>query len=454
MIIENLIYILQSENYEFVRFFNFAYRHLAWWKLQKRQRIAWPAKARLLQVVSWVIFCGSSLIFLGQFFLRGLFGVIALIFLMPAIVGIALLIIQPVDIFLKKRKIKNAKHILSQLDIIVIGIAGSYGKTSTKEILAHILEKRFAVVKTPGNVNTDLGIADFIFRCHDQLKVADIFIVEMGAYRKGEITSMCDMIGPTYSILTGINESHLERFGNIQNTIEAKFELPQHTLKLSVLNFDDDTITKNFANFAIADSQGISLRDAQNIAFKEHFSGIEFEYDGAFFETKLLAQHNITLICMCAVMAERIGMEIEDIREAVCTLAPVAHRLEPLYNKATNVMVIDDSYNGNFNGIISGIEVITRARGRKIVLTPGLVELGSAGPRIHRTIGRLYAASVDLVLLIKSPMTNDIIEGMQEAGFENFHCYENTDQAHGDLPNVLKNGDTIIFQNDLTDNYF
>ena len=120
----------------------------------------------------------------------------------------------------------------------------------------------------------------------------------------------------------------------------------------------------------------------------------------------------------------------------------------------TKVWVIDDSYNGNYAGIVSGIEVLKRALGRKIVLTPGLVELGEKSAEIHEKIGRLYAESdIDLVLLIKSPNSGYITKGLKEKGFENYKVYESSQVAHADLSNVVKSGDTIIFQNDLPDNY-
>ncbi|HEX8974248.1 MAG TPA: UDP-N-acetylmuramoyl-tripeptide--D-alanyl-D-alanine ligase [Patescibacteria group bacterium] len=454
MIIRNLIYILQSENYYFSRFLKFAYSHLEWWELEQRQKITWTAKARLLQIITWAILISASIIGFSFFGWYGFFIVAALLALLPFVIGISLVLIMPVDEILKNKRIGSAKSILSQAGIEIVGITGSYGKTSTKEILAHILEKKFSVIKTPENVNTDIGIADFIIRKKEQIQKSQVFIVEMGAYCKGEIAAICNMVKPDYSILTGINEAHLERFGNIDNTIQTKFELPQNTKALSVLNLDDVNVRDNSERFDLKNTSGISLGSAGNIEALENFKGLKFSYDNCDFQTKLLAEHNITLILLCSVIAKKLGMSMGEISDAVSGIKPVAHRLEPLYNSATNVMVIDDSYNGNFDGIKSGIKVLSRAGGRKLVLTPGIVELGDAMPAIHREIGRLYAHEADQVLLIKSPMTPYIIEGLQEEKFENLRLYENTEQAHADLGSVIKSGDTIIFQNDLTDNYF
>lgn len=454
MILRNLIYILQSEGYYFKRFLLFAYSHLAWWKLEKRQKIVWTAKARLLWVVTAVLFW-SALI--GFFAIFGKYGALLfpiLIISLPFIIGLALLALRPIDYFLKHRKINSAARIIAESQIKVIGIAGSYGKTSTKEILSTILAERLSVIKTPDNINTDIGIAGFILENKNQFNKKDVFIVEMGAYRKGEIQKICRMVRPFYSILTGLNESHLERFGSLDNIIAGKFELPQNTQDLVLLNFDDENIRNNHVRLHLKKSLGISKQDAQNINAKENFQGLEFDWVGKKFETVLLAEHNITLILLCAKIAEQFSLTLDEIYAGVKNIQPIEHRLQPIYNKHTGVMVIDDSYNGNFAGIKSGVQLLERAVGRKVVLTPGLVELGAQTESVHRRIGKIYASHVDLVLLIRSAMTDYIIQGLQENGFTNYTVYLTTQAAHDALGNVLQKGDTILFQNDLTDNYF
>jgi UDP-N-acetylmuramoyl-tripeptide--D-alanyl-D-alanine ligase len=454
MILRNLIYILQSENYYSRRFLKFAYSHLKWWKLEDRQKIVWTAKARAIWILSTVLFwtlAGSSFLL---WHLQGLLAIPFLLATLPFLIAVSLAILSPLDSILKQKKIDAAAKILARKKIIGIGIAGSYGKTSAKEILASILSRKFEILKTPENINTDIGIADFILGNEARFKDGSLFIVEMGAYRKGEIAKTCRMVRPSYSILTGINESHLERFGSLENIIRAKFELPENTQTLSLLNFDDDNIRKNHGRFPIGKSSGVSKEDARNIRFKENFGGLEFEFEGEKFETQLLAEHNIALIMLGARIARELSMSKEEIIDGVKNIQPIEHRLQPIYNPHTDIMVIDDSYNGNLDGIKSGLQLLQRAPGRKVVLTPGLVELGPRMEAIHMEIGALYAEKADLVMLIKSPMADSIIRGMEKNGFMDYTVYENTQKAHSDLGNVLKKGDTIIFQNDLTDNYF
>jgi UDP-N-acetylmuramoyl-tripeptide--D-alanyl-D-alanine ligase len=454
MMLKNLIYILQSENYDFKRFLKFAYSHFAWWKLENRQKIVWTAKARAIWIVNALIFW----ILIGvSFYIFGATGLIIfpiLVALLPFLVGIGFALLWPIDTMEKYRRIKAAKKIISDSKVRVVGITGSYGKTSAKEILSAILEKKFKVIKTPENVNTDIGIAEFVMKNKNDFQEGAIFVAEMGAYCKGEIEKICKMVEPTYSILTGINEAHLERFGSFENIIAGKFELSRNTKVLALLNFDDENIKKNYSKFSLDNNKGISQEDAQNIKARENFGGLEFEWKGITFETALLAEHNIALILLSGEIALELGFSLEDIREAIKKIEPVAHRLQPIYNASTGIMIIDDSYNGNFNGIESGLKVLGRAAGRKVVLTPGLVELGARAKDVHKAIGKLYVESADLVLLIKNKMTDYIREALEESGFKSYKIYGSTQEAHDDLKNILKRGDTIIFQNDLTDNYF
>lgn len=435
----------------------FAYSHSQWWKLEKRAHLVWTKKARLIYVLTALMLLAIFLLSIGIFGVGGILSFVVMIPLVPIIIVIVLWIIEPIDLFLKERIFKKAQRFLreNRKNLTVIGITGSYGKTTTREILSSILGEKFRVIRLSENINTDIGIADFILKNPKLFRENEIFIVEMGAYKKGEIKKLCALVSPDYAILTGINESHLERFGSVENIILAKFELPLAAKKTVVLNFDDENVSRNYARFKLKESVGVSKSEAKNIKSLDNFSGLEFELDGAMFRTKLLALHNITLILLASRVAQKLGMTLSEISRGVGKLEHIPHRLEPIYNEMTKVWVIDDSYNGNFDGIVSGLEVLKRAPGRKIVLTPGLVELGEKSAEIHKKIGHLYAESgIDIILLIKSPNSGYITKGLEGKGFKNYRIYESSQEAHADLSNIVKSGDTIIFQNDLPDNYF
>ncbi|MFH1610542.1 MAG: UDP-N-acetylmuramoyl-tripeptide--D-alanyl-D-alanine ligase [Patescibacteria group bacterium] len=452
MLIKNLLYIFQSEYYIVRRFLKYVYTHFYWWNLEKREKLVWTLKSKLLYLVSWFI---VLIVFLFAVYKSGWFGIFSLVFIvvfLPFLILISFYLLFLPDLILKQRIIRLASKKINNKKIIKIGITGSYGKTSTKEILYKMLSNKYKVLKTPDNINTDMGVAQFIL---DNLKDEDILIVEMGAFKKGEIKKLCKIVQPDYSILTGINESHLDRFGSLENIIKTKFELPEMTKQISVLNFDDDNIKNKYKQFNIKTTILKSIKDAKEVKIKENFQGLSFQYENIEFETKLLARHNIVLILLCIEISKTLGIDLQDIKNSVTQIDYVPHRLQPIYNSVSKVWVIDDSYNANWASVQSGIEVLNRAEGRKIVLTPGpIVELGIKAKEIHLKVGELYVDNVDLVLLIKSKETSFVEEGLKKRGFTNYKIYNTTQEAHNDLKNVLVQGDTILFQNDWTDVYF
>ena len=453
-IIRSLIYILQREDYSPKRFLAFVYSDLRWYAYEKRQAIDWTLKAKAIYYSLWLL---VSILIIGLiYFLHfwAILFIIILISLLPILALLVLFIFLPLDYFLKKRVIVQAKRILNKTKTPVIGITGSYGKTSLKEILAVVLSSGFKVVKTPNNVNTDLGVAYFIISQQKEIAQADFFIVEMGAYQIGDIAKVCALVNPQYSFLIGVNESHLERFGGIENTIKAKFELAERTSKKVILNFADENVKNNYVHFKLSDVVGLDYSSVSEINFLPNFSGLSFNYNGKTFSTKLLAKHNIILMVMALVLAKELGLDLNKAIMPLATMPIIKNRLEPIWNANANLIIIDDSYNGNFNGFVSGLEVLDRASGRRLVITPGLVELGEKKEERHREIARLYAAKkIDLVLIVKNSATNYIIDEFKKIDFSNYKVYSDAISAHNDLGAVLKSGDTIIFQNDWPDNY-
>lgn len=453
MLIKKLLYILQSLNYENKPFLKYAYSRPDWWRLEKRGKLIWTDKSKILYILSLALFFFTAAVAFYKIKLLAVFILtISLIFL-PFYLILANILIKPLDYLLKKKVTASAKKILNNFNITVIGIAGSYGKTSAKEILKAVLSENHSLVATPENINTNIGIAEFIIKQKSELARSEFFIVEMGAYRAGDIAEICRLVKPNYSILTGINQAHLEKFGKLENTIKAKFELPLNTSGLKILNFNDINIKNNYQKFYLTDFIGVSGKNASNIKFLENFSGLEFKYNGLKFSAPLLARHNIDLILLVYELAKNLGLTDEQIIQGVKKTQPIKHRLQPIYNSATNIWIIDDSYNGSLDGFKSGLEVLARAKGRKIALTPGLVEQGEKTAEIHEQIGKLYAAAVDLVLLIKNSATGHILTALKKENFANFKIYDSAKKAHDDLKNILRPGDAIIFQNDWPDSY-
>lgn len=486
MIFTHLLYIFQSEHYDRIRFLRFVYKNISSWNsFSKRGSIDWTLRAKI------IMFLSVSLLFLdilAAFLLIDTLWVrivviLIQIFCIPLYIIFADIFISPLLYYAKKRVLEKAKKIILNTkntqrkniregaSLQVIGITGSFGKTSLKNILGSLLTTSFRVMTVPGNINTDLGVSNYLIANAEALKNIDFLLVEMGAYTRGDIASVCSIVEPEYSFLTAISPVHFERFGSLANIIRAKFELPEHTSKITFLNGKEENITKNLHRLSLQKGTEKVLCNGRDIfseiSFLPEFSGISFEYQNnekatTTFRTPLIALHILDLFGMVLPFAEKISISPENIQKGISNLSSIPHRLEVLKNTKTGVTVIDDSYNGNYSGFVSGIETLSRAKGRKVVLTPGIVELGSLQQEVHEKLAHLYISSLDMLLLIKNSNTT-IIENIvrihnQEAEKNNkkilpYIVYKNVHKAHADLPNVLNKGDTILFQNDLSDNY-
>ncbi|HED38072.1 MAG TPA: hypothetical protein ENI76_07500 [Ignavibacteria bacterium] len=461
MILKNLIYIYQLEHYDKKRFLSFVYQNINWFYLNKRGKLSQTIRSVLLFYISILIVILIAVITYYVFDILWLFSVIILsVIFLPFIVIFVDTLIAPLVLFQKTKILKRAQGIIQEnknRGLITIGITGSFGKTSMKNVLNNILGEKYAVFQFPGNINTDIGVAQYIIKKNQEVKKADILISEMSAYKMGEIKKLSKLIQPTYSILTSIGECHLERFGSMENIITAKFELPNSTEKKAFLNACDSNVKKYADEKIIKNVDVVEIcgnKMVENIKYLNDFNGTSFEYLGHIFTTKIIADYIIDFIMIAVKVAEELTLHISEIENGIKKIDFVPHRLEVIKNKKLNRTIIDDSYNGNYAGFLLGLKILSRADGRKVVLTPGIVELGEKRSKERHTIlAEKYAENVDLVLLIKNKNTDFIESKFKELGFNKFKVYLTVKEAHDDLVNVLRNGDTIIFQNDISDNY-
>ena len=458
----HLLTAYQLELYDARRFLTFVYTHPRYWiRWGDRQELVWTMKARALFVLSIILILGIVLsVYFSMGLIAFLFSVVISVFLFPFILTIAHGILSPMDIILKRRIIAHVKQKLqsSRKNLTVIGITWSYGKTSQKEILETILAKKYHVLTTEGNKNTPLGVADTIEK--RLTPEHQIFIVEMGAYTRGNIRELCELVSPDIALLTGITYQHLERFGSIEAIIATKFELPESISDswLMILDTMNDFVREWFRERQnTLHGKIIEPAFPEQIEYTPDFGGIIFRYNGESFSTTLLADHSAHPIIMAYEVARYLGMESSDILAAIREIQPVEHRLQPIYNPTSNIWVIDDSYNGNIEWVRSTIRLLAHTvNHRRLYLTPGLVELGGKSHEIHFEIGTLLAPVIDRVLLIDSVATRSIHEGLRSVWYPEEHIiiYPDTQTAHASLWSVLESWDVIVFQNDWSDNYF
>lgn len=380
--------------------------------------------------------------------------------LSPYILFLAYCINEPLEWVIRTHYIKVAKEKLKNLDIIKIGITGSYGKTSVKEILRTILSQKFRVFSTPASYNTPMGISKSV----KNLDVThDVFIAEMGARSKGDIKELAEMVRPSIGILTGINTQHMESFKTIENTKDTKFELFENLTEggMGFFSCDNDGAKELFNRFNgekySAGLTGGGLIYASDISCGTHGTDFVLHISGdksIKCTTVLLGRHSISNICLAAAVAYKLGMTAEEIAVGINRIQSVGHRLEVVPNRK-DIVIIDDSYNSNVDGITAAMEVLDSFSGRKIVVTPGLVELGKIENITNLELGKTLANHADIVIIVGKHNAEMLINGLIEGGFkkENVIFAKNLKRGNDELNKVMQKGDVVLFENDLPDNY-
>ena len=461
------LYFLQLENYQLKRFYRVYFKKA--FALEKpRQKLVLTLKIKVLILVSAIIILLTGALFTCKFSVCWGIAVSCILALcFPFILGLSVIILLPLDVLIKKLNIFQAQQKIKKLkNLKIIGITGSYGKTSFKEILAAILGVKYKVVYTPENKNTPLGISQVILK---NLKPeTEIFVAEMSAWQKGDIKTLCQIAPPDIAVLTGINESHLERFKTIENTISTKFEIVKYSKEnsLVVLNADNDYIIKNYKKyvgnkrviFFSKENENFLNYKIKEITFNENTLKQNFilELEGKTyqFEIPFLGEYAVAMTIGAILISKYLNLNETEIKIGLSLLKPIKHRLQPTLRG--DILIIDDSYNGNLNGVKEAIKVLSRFKNRrKIYVTPGLVETGSRNYEIHREIGKLLAPVADLVILIKNSVTNFIVEGLKENGFnpEKIIIYNTPFELEKNIKKIIKANDVVLFQNDWPDNY-
>ena len=398
---------------------------------------------------------GTNLVYCYS--ILGLFAYINCLYIL-----IALFINTPVERFVGyyyKRKAIN--KIKSMKNLIVIGITGSYGKTSSKNILNDILNIKYNSLPSPKNYNTPNGLMITINNFLD--KFTDVFIAEMGACQSGDIKELCDLVHPKYGIITKIGVAHLATFGFRENIQKTKFELIESLPQdgIGILNGDDEwqrsyKIKNNCQIKWIGiDSEDVDVR-ATNITLSP--SGTKFDciFKGDnqtySFETKLLGYNNVYNILAGIALGRELGMTTEQLKAGVAKVKPVEHRLELKRNGDINI--IDDAYNSNPTGAKMALDVLKLMPGKHIVVTPGMIELGTEEYEKNKEFGMQIAISqADEVILVGAEKTKPIYEGLKEKGYDEnkIHIINDVLKAFPLIQKLKENETYVLLENDLPD---
>ncbi len=383
-------------------------------------------------------------------------------------------IIQPVEAFMRQRFINRAKGVLAEVNPVVVGITGSYGKTTTKNYIAQILSGRYKTYPTPKSYNTMMGVCIAINNDIANDHSIEYFICEMGAYIPGEIERIAELTHPTIGVVVEVGPQHLERFGTVDNIATAKYEIIK-TLPpdgVGVFNWDNPYVRqmyeRDYPKTRLAVSRAV---DPQNVAtggprfiaseISESLDGLRFRVtdtqtgDSETFETALLGEHNVTNVLLATAVAIHEGMKLRDVAYRVKALKPAESRLVRQAT-AQGITVINDAYSANPAGVVSALKVLAlHNTGKRLLITPGMVELGPLHEPENKKLGIEAAQYASDVILVGAEQTAPIKAGLSEAGFPNDHLHvmETLAEAIDWYQTNLKSGDTVLFLNDLPETY-
>lgn len=448
---------------------------ISWYnKIQKDQNkkplIITTRIKRLIVTISILYLIPICLLFIYSNDLKSIFFILFIIsiivYLNTFVVYIANIINYPMERCVYHYYKNKAQNKLKNMpNLKIIGITGSYGKTSSKNILSDILNIKYNALPTPRNLNTYNGLIMTVNNYMD--KFTDIFIAEMGAYVKGEIAGLCKLIKPKYGILTQIGTAHLESFGSEQNIIDGKFELIESLPKdgFAILNGDDDKqLNYKLKNKIKVIWIGIDNKDvdiyatdikcsSKGSSFVVHFKDNPHEY---LFETKLLGNHNVYNILAAIACGKEFGIEISELIQAVKSVKPIEHRLE--LKRIGNFYQIDDAYNSNPIGALNACKVLNMMPGLKVVVTPGMIELGAKEYEYNKTFGEQIAevAKADYAILIGEKRCEPIKQGLLTKGFDKDRIvvFNDVRDAYPFIRTLTGKKEVYaLFENDLPDTY-
>lgn len=414
---------------------------------------------------------------------------------------------QPIEKAISRWYYNDAARMLREhKGLIIIGVTGSYGKTSTKNFLYRILSQKYNTLVTPGNFNTTLGVVRTI---REQLQPHhQVFIVEMGAKQPGDIKEICELVHPTIGIVASVGPMHLETFGSFENIQKTKFELVRALPAngFAAINADSPGI----ASYADIPTHCCVLRygvrngefRAQNLSYSTRGSSFDLSYEAfpalagaspagaaaspagadsgsagatlpgaapgsasvVTMTTHLLGESNIQNIVGACAVASYLGVTPQQQKRAIAQLQQVENRL--FVSRQGTVTVINDAYNSNPEGAAMALDVLRDIQGgRKILITPGFVELGSRQEEACCELGYKSAFCADILIVVNQLNRDAIVAGARQAiakataahpvrlTEENIHCMDDLTLVFEALPHILQPDDVLLYENDLPDTF-
>ncbi|MDE6528167.1 MAG: UDP-N-acetylmuramoyl-tripeptide--D-alanyl-D-alanine ligase [Muribaculaceae bacterium] len=374
-------------------------------------------------------------------------------------------ILRPVEKSINRKYYNEAASILASMPgLKIVGITGSYGKTSTKHYLNRILQEHFSTTMTPGSFNTTMGV---IRTVREYLQpYNEVFIVEMGAKQPGDIKEICDLVHPSIGIITAVGEQHLESFKSIENVQRTKFELADALPQDGTILVNNDfefaanrpVGNTNCMRYAVSHPEGCDF-SATDIEYSP--TGTKFTVTGKSMAnplelyTKLVGECNVSNLLAAVIVALKLGVPADKIKYAVSQIEQVEHRLN-MKRTPGGITIIDDAFNSNPQGSKMALEVLAMMKpGKRIVITPGMIELGELQHKANMEFGHHIARCADVAIIVGQYNRDAILEGISEEGLnpDNVHTTDSFNEAQALLQTIAAPGDTVLYENDLPDTF-
>lgn len=346
---------------------------------------------------------------------------------------------------------KIAAYKRSLYNIPVIAVTGSVGKTSTKDMIASVLETKYNVLKTKGNLNNNIGVPLTIL----ELKKHDCLIVEMGMNHLNEISYLTKIAKPTIAVITNIGTAHIGNLGSRENILKAKLEILEELDENGVLfiNNDNDLLHKEYNNLKNKyEVKTIGIDNASDyIAYniKEDITGSIFTIKDNDIEENIQVNVATRPFIYNSLMGYAIGKELnienDLIKKGISNLKLTAHRLEKKINKR-GVTIIDDTYNASYDSMKSALELLGKSNNRKIAILGDMLELGDYTEEIHRKIGEdVVNNNIDILIMVGN-FSLYIKDEALKKGFnkDNIYSFEKQEDTYNLLNNILKEGDLVL----------
>jgi UDP-N-acetylmuramoyl-tripeptide--D-alanyl-D-alanine ligase len=427
----------------------------------KTAKLAWTVRLRRLGSATLLLFVFCGVIGAGIAGLRGsIVAVLAAGLLAPVVVGAATLAVSPLEEHLGQRYVDRASALVARTSPRIVAITGSYGKTSTKAYLAHLLGSSFVVVASPRSFNNRAGLA----RTVNELLVpgTDVLIAEMGTYGVGEIAEMVSWLPPEVAVITAIGPVHLERFKSLETTLRAKSEIAVGA-SIVVVN-DDDPYLSRFADDLSSRGQGVlrcsATRETADIAVVSRGDAIEVYREGSTIGSvdlgaaaPYVALSNIACALGAAVA---LGADLTSTLGRLAMLPIVENRLT-VRTAASGATILDDTYNSNPSGTSLALRALAGLRvpgHRTLVVTPGMVELGPQQEEANRAFAAEAAVVATDLIVVGRTNRRALVAGASESSSDvRLRAVRNRDAAVAIVRDELGVGDVVLYENDLPDHY-